>query len=815
MSDDGMKRVGIVFKSDGSVNFQKTLKEVNQTVNENRSAFALAKSEWNESTSSMEKLRAQQEYLQSQTEAYSDKVAQLTDILEQLESAENRDEVQISKTKQQINNAQAALNNYERGLNDVNNQLENGTAQLEDYAKKVGEVGDKVTKAGASMTKGVTLPIAGIAAAAVKTTASFESSMSQVQATMGITSDAVSDVNGATVNTMDTLNDLAREMGGKTAFSASECAEALNYLALAGYDTQQMTDTLPTVLNLAAAGNIDLASASDMVTDAMSALGMEVSESEIMVDQMAKTASSTNTSVAQLGEGILTIGATARSVKGGTAELNTALGILANNGIKASEGGTHLRNVILSLQNPKEKATYAMEDLGISVYDLEGNMRSLNDILGDLNAGMSEMTAEERDNIISKIFNKTDLAAVNALLANTGSTWDELQQAITDSGGAAEQMAETQLDNLSGQLTILKSSTEELAISLGEMLLPYIKNIVEGIKWVVDKVNSLDEGTKKVIATVAIIIAVLGPTLIVIGKISTGISAMITLYTKLVPALSVVKSGIAGVNSVLAANPAILVIASIIAIIASFVHLYNKCEWFREGVDKLWAKIKEVFTEDIPKAFNFVVDWVKDNWQGLLLFIVNPFAGAFKLIYDNCDEFREKVDSIIDKVKEKWESITDAIDSVVEAVREGWKDVKEAVKLPHFDISGGFSISPPKTPKLSVDWYANGGILNSPTIFGMNGSKMLGGGEAGEEAVLPISNLLDYMRTVNMESNSELLDILANKLPPALATVLKEAPIEVVVYLGDKQLSKEMTAEVVKNLNMQNANYKAVRGVGY
>lgn len=150
---------------------------------------------------------------------------------------------------------------------------------------------------------------------------------------------------------------LAKEMGATTAFSATECAEALNYLALAGYDTQQMCNTLPTLLNLAASGGFDLATASDMVTDAMSARGMEISQADTMVDQMAKKAFSTNTSVKQLGEGILKIGATAKSIKGGTAELNTALGILANNGIKGAEGGTHLRNVILSLQSPTDTAT--------------------------------------------------------------------------------------------------------------------------------------------------------------------------------------------------------------------------------------------------------------------------------------------------------------------------------------------------------------------------------------------------------------------------------------------------------------------------
>lgn len=362
-------------------------------------------------------------------------------------------------------------------------KLESQASKTNQTLTKIGEVGSRVEAFGNGVTnvgKKVSVASAAVTAmggAAVKTAADFESSMSQVQATMGITKDSMSTLDGQSVNTMDALSDLAKEMGSKTAFSASECAEALNYLALAGYDTQEMADTLPTVLNLAAAGGLDLASASDMVTDAMSALGMETSEADTMVDQMAKTASSTNTSVGQLGEGILTIGATAKSVKGGTAELNTALGILANNGIKGAEGGTHLRNVILSLQNPTDGARKTMESLGVSVYDSEGNMRSLNDILGDLNASMDGMTSAEKANIISTIFNKTDLSSVNALLANTGDTWDELQTSIENSGGAAQQMADTQLDNLSGQLTILKSAVEGFAISIGEALMPTIKKI--------------------------------------------------------------------------------------------------------------------------------------------------------------------------------------------------------------------------------------------------------------------------------------------------------------------------------------------------
>jgi TP901 family phage tail tape measure protein len=298
----------------------------------------------------------------------------------------------------------------EEKLKSLETQAESSTTALqkiESAGTSLQNVGDKISGVGEKLLP-VTVGIGAIGTAAVTTAANFESSMSQVQATMGITSDSMSEVNGESVNTMDKLSELAQQMGSETAFSASECADALNYLALAGYDTQQMCDTLPTVLNLAAAGGIDLASASDMVTDAMSALGMGVDEADTMVDQMAKTASTTNTSVSQLGEGILTIGATAKSIKGGTAELNTALGILANNGIKGSEGGTHLRNVILSLQSPTDTAASCIEDLGLQIYDSEGNMRSLNDILGDLNSSMSDMSSEEKNNIISTIFNKTD-----------------------------------------------------------------------------------------------------------------------------------------------------------------------------------------------------------------------------------------------------------------------------------------------------------------------------------------------------------------------------------------------------------------------
>lgn len=602
-----------------------------------------------------------------------------------------------------------------RSLETQANQSATAVQKIAATGESLKTTGDNISNAGKKLLP-VTAAVTGLGTASVTTAANFESSMSQVQATMGITKDSMSTLDGQSVNTMDALSNLAKEMGASTAFSATECAEALNYLALAGYSTQEMADTLPTVLNLAAAGGIDLASASDMVTDAMSALGMETAEADTMVDQMAKTASTTNTSVAQLGEGILTIGATAKSIRGGTAELNTALGILANNGIKGAEGGTHLRNIILSLQNPTDKAAAQMEALGVSVYDSEGNMRSMNDILGDLNTSMEGMTSEDKANIISTIFNKTDLSSVNALLANTGSTWDSLQSSIENSAGAAQQMADTQLDNLQGQLTLLKSALEGLAISFGQLLMPALKSIVGAVQKVVDWLNSLDEGTKKVIVTVALVAGALGPVLIVVGKVISAVGTIMTIIPKLGGALKAVQGAMVAFNAVCAANPYVLIVAAIVALIAIFVVLWNKCEGFRNFWKGLWEGIKNIVSivvEALKGFFTGVIDFVKNNWQGLLLMLVNPFAGAFKLLYDNCEGFRNFINGILEKIKtaltNAWTAITTGIQTAWNAISSFFTTIWEGIKNIFTTVLGAI--------KTAITTYINAYKLVITTVF--------------------------------------------------------------------------------------------------
>lgn len=553
------------------------------------------------------------------------------------------------------------------------NQSATAVQKIASAGEKLKTTGDNISNVGQKLLP-ATAAVTALGGASLKTAADFESSMSQVQATMGITKDSMSTVNGQSVNTMETLGNLAKKMGSETAFSATECSQALNYLALAGYNTEQMCNTLPTVLNLAAAGGIDLASASDMVTDDMSALGMGVDEAGTMVDQMAKTASTTNTSVAQLGEGILTIGATAKSVKGGTAELNTALGILANNGIKGAEGGTHLRNIILSLQNPTDKAADAMELLGVQVYDSQGNMRSMNDILGDLNTSMDGMTSAEKDNIISKIFNKTDLAAANALLANTGKSWDDLQNSITNSGGAAQQMADTQLDNLQGQLTILKSALEGLAISFGELLMPALKSIVGWVQKFVDWLNSMDEGTKKVIVTIALIVGALGPVLIIIGKVISAVGTIMTLAPAISGAITAVKTAFSTLNVTMLANPIVLIIAAITALVAAFIYLWNTNEGFRQFWIDLWENVKQAAIT----VWNAIKAFFQAVWDAIKLIFQTVFEIIKTLVVTYFNLYKTIIETAINLIKTVIETVWNAIKLVFQTVFEVIKTIVTA-----------------------------------------------------------------------------------------------------------------------------------------
>jgi TP901 family phage tail tape measure protein len=360
---------------------------------------------------------------------------------------------------------------YEESLGNARNLAASvGNGIKKGFGALATAAGAAFTAAGAATAKFVS--------DSVQSGMAFDKSMSQVAATMGYTVDQINDSTSEEAQNFQKLRDFALDMGKSTAFSASQAADALNYMALAGYDAETSMTMLPNVLNLAAAGGIELAAASDMVTDASSALGLDIEHTTLMVDQMAAAASKSNTSVAQLGDAILTVGGTAKGLAGGTTELSTALGLLADNGIKGAEGGTALRNILLSLTPKSEEAAEAMEQIGLKAYDANGNMRPLQDIFTEMSASMKGMSDLERKNILGAMFNKVDLKSVEALLGTDIDRWNELTESIANSENAAENMADTQLDNLAGDITLFKSALEGAEVVISDSLSPTLRGFV-------------------------------------------------------------------------------------------------------------------------------------------------------------------------------------------------------------------------------------------------------------------------------------------------------------------------------------------------
>lgn len=302
------------------------------------------------------------------------------------------------------------------------------------FSSSFGGIVAGAGKLAAAAFGATTVAAGAFAKSAIDAGMSFDKSMSQVAATMGDNANKMIEYNGETTDSISALRDYAQEMGRTTAFSASQAADALNYMALAGYDADTSMKMLPNVLNLAAAGGIELATASDMVTDAQTALGLSIDETSAMVDQMAKASSMSNTSVQQLGDAFLTVGANARGIKGGTQELSQVLGVLADNGIKGSEAGTHLRNIMLAMNPTTDAAVAAWERLGVEAYDAEGNLKSLPGVFLELNNAMADMTSQEKKNTLSAMFNKTDLASVEALLGTEAERFGELARGIKAAG---------------------------------------------------------------------------------------------------------------------------------------------------------------------------------------------------------------------------------------------------------------------------------------------------------------------------------------------------------------------------------------------
>ena len=459
-------------------------------------------------------------------------------------------------------------------------------------------VGSAMTGAGKKLTTAVTVPVVALGTAAVKTTSKFDESMSKVQA-----------LSGATAEDFQTLRQKAQDMGATTRYSASEAADALGYMALAGWDTNQMVSGLDGVLNLAAASDMDLAQASDMVTDYLSAFGLEAKDAAKMADQMAYAQAHSNTSTQQLGDAFGNCAATMAS-GGQTMETTTALlEAMANQGTKGSEAGTQLSAVMRDLTNKMEDGAIQIGETSIAVQDQNGNFRSLIDIMADVKSATDGMGTAERAAALSSVFTAHSIKGVNQILNEGVDTVADYEDALHNCDGTAKEMADTLLNNLSGQLTILKSALEGLAIQIGDILMPYIKKFVSWVQQLVEKFSKLSKEEKEQIVKIAAIAAIIGPLLLVVGKLLTGLATMIKTFSILKSSFIALKAGFSGLSAAIGAMsaPVIAVIAVIAALIAVFVHLWKTNEDFRKKIISIWDKISSKFEkagQKITKAIN-------------------------------------------------------------------------------------------------------------------------------------------------------------------------------------------------------------------
>lgn len=663
----------------------------------------------------------------------------------------------------------------EEGLSDISGPA--GSSLGADLGEATGKgfgssIGGAV-KSGLSLAAGALTATTGVmtafSATAVNTGMSFDSAMSQVYATMGKTSEealsSTETVELAWGTFNGNLREYAQEIGANTMFSASQAAEGLNYMALAGYSARESMEMLPTVMNLAAAGGIDLGAASDMVTDAQSALGLSFEETTIMVDQMAKASSTTNTSVEQLGDAILTVGGTARNLSGGTAELAQVLGILADNGIKAGEGGTHLRNIMMSMIPKSEAAAEAFESLGLNTYDANGALRPMEDIFLDLSAALDGMTNEEREKTLSAIFNKTDIAAVNALLNTSAERWDEVGTAISEAEGSAGEMANIQMDNLSGDLQLWQSAVEAAQIAVSDRLTPSLRDFVqlgtEGVSSITSAFQSgglegamgaLGEWLSKAIAKVTEML----PTLVQAG--SKLLSALIQGLADNIPQLTsaAVQIGTTLVTAIMDNAPALL--GAAMTAIGTFA------SGIGEALPTLMPQaVQAVFTigstivENAPSMLEGAMALIRGLGEGLL--------ASLPIILEQLPGFiLSMVDTLRTELPQVLAFATEMIGSLSQGLMDALPTLLESVPEIIANISGAFVEMFPQIVETGIQLFTSL-VENLPQII----ETLV---EAIPEIVLALVDAIGDALPEIIDAGYTLLTALITNLPQIIVEIL-------------------------------------------
>ena len=499
---------------------------------------------------------------------------------------------------------------WESGIKTAQSQLQTLTNSTSSMSSKFSAAGSVMTSVGSTLTKAVTLPIAGIAAASVKTAADFEASMSEVKA-----------ITGATGSDFTKLENQAKQLGSSTKFSASEAAEGMKYFGMAGYDTNQIMAAMPATLDLAAASGESLGTTCDIVSDAMTGFKMSAEETAHFSDILAAASTSSNTNVSLMGETFKYVAPLCGTMGYSAEDASLAIGLMANAGIKGSQAGTSLKTAISNMISPTKSMQGVMDQLGISMTNSDGTTKSLRDVMGQLREKFATLTPAQQASAAATLFGKEAMSGMLAIITASDEEYNGLANAIDNCDGRASEMAATMQDNLSGQLTNLKSALEGAAISIGNAMLPMIKALVAGIQGLVNWFNNLSPGMQQFIVIAGLIAAAIGPVLLIFGALASAIGSIISIAG----ALGIGVGALVGIFSGVG-----VAIAAVIAIGALLITHWDQ---IKSTASNVWNGIKTTignavngivtFFQQLPgkignfltTAWNNAKKWATNMWN--------------------------------------------------------------------------------------------------------------------------------------------------------------------------------------------------------
>ena len=511
-------------------------------------------------------------------------------------------------------------------ISDFANKMDVAMNQIDNSAEKFGGIkraGEALAPVGKLLTASVTAPVVAFGAASIKTGMDFSAAISKVGA-----------LSGATGKDLQKLEDCAREMGATTMYSATDAADALGYMALAGWDVNESTTALPGVLSLAAASGMDLAQASDLCTDYMSAFGMEANQASHFADVLAYAQAHSNTTTEQLGAAFQNCAVNCNNF-GMDAEQTTAvLGKLADQGLKGSEAGTALNAVIRDMTTKMKDGQIQIGKTKVAVTDANGNFRDMSDIVADVQKATEGMTEAEKLNALQSTFTADSIKAMGILVNGTEGELEGFTNELYNSEGAAKSMAEALNNNLKGDITKLKSAFGELQLQIADRLTPVLRNLAQGLTNVINWFNNLSPAAQNVIMAIVGIAAAIGPMLLLVSKVMTSFQGMYKGIQLIGKGFGLLKSGFETVQIVLmyvgdfimatvvpafqalwgviVANPIVAVIAVIAALVAAFIYCWNNVEGFKEFFINAWESIKQAAStaaEWIGQAIDSICNW--------------------------------------------------------------------------------------------------------------------------------------------------------------------------------------------------------------